>query len=243
MDLSTGVIVPSAGWGRRMGVDTPKQYLPVQGKPVLFYTLYRLSLIKEVCYIVITASEKAIPEVREIADEAVAEAGRHSQLKVDVVAGGKERMDSVGIGLDHLKNRSIRLVMVHDAVRPCFSLEQTEKAIQVAADTGAAILAIPSRDTVKLVGPESVIRATLKREEVWLAQTPQVFQKEVFVKAYSELGAERFHATDDASVVEHSGYPVVVVPGSEDNLKITYLSDLVFFENWLKQHPKANKPE
>ena len=234
-----GVIIPSAGTGSRMGGGTPKQFLEMDGVPMLAHTIRRILKISCLQKVVIPSSPELSERTREIARECLESSGLSGSVKIAVVAGGAERMDSVRNGLHALKDDIITMVLVHDAVRPCFPLNAVERAIEEARTSGAAIMAVPARDTVKVVDGNNVITSTPDRDRVWLAQTPQVFRKELFARAYDELGDKAYLATDDASVVEQAGYPVRVVHGSHDNIKVTYRPDLEFAGIWLKANGDA----
>ncbi len=232
---STGVIIPSAGKGSRMDSELPKQMLQVGSMTILAYTITRLLQIESVRYLVIPVSADLAEPVAEIADGCLRIAKKTKKVNLKLTAGGRERMHSVGSGLLELAETDAELVMVHDAVRPCFPLMAVNEALETANAKGAAILAVPARDTVKLVNDSRRITATPDRSRVWLAQTPQVFRTKILIDAFEKAKNDGFVATDDASMAEYAGYPVHVVEGSHDNIKVTYPSDLFFVENWLKQ--------
>ena len=156
-------------------------------------------------------------------------------LGVDVVEAGAERADSVQNALARVKP-DVDFVAVHDAARPCIVDEWIGKIFAVAEQTGAAIFATPISGTVKRVGSGHVIDETVSRENLWEAQTPQVFRRELLLEAYAQRGD--FAATDDAQLVERTGHPVTVVQGSSMNLKITTKEDLRLAEKALKALPK-----
>ena len=153
----------------------------------------------------------------------------------DQLDGGAERADSVAAGLSRVKPTA-DFVCVHDAVRPCLVDEWITKVFQAAERTGAAIFAVPVTATLKRVGAQHIIQQTVAREELWEAQTPQVFRRELLMQAYAQRGT--LAATDDAQLVERLGHPVTVVPGSVLNLKITSKEDLRLAEQVLKVLPK-----
>lgn len=156
-------------------------------------------------------------------------------LGVDVVEAGAERADSVQNALARVKP-DVDFVAVHDAARPCIVDEWIGKVFAAAEQTGAAIFATPISGTVKRVGSGHVIDETVSRENLWEAQTPQVFRRELLLEAYAQRGD--FTATDDAQLVERIGHPVTVVQGSSMNLKITTKEDLRLAEKALKALPK-----
>ncbi len=219
-----------------MDSGQPKQLMQIGALSILGHTITRILRVEAVRHLVIPSSADMADTVHGIAAKCIETARRTGQVMLDVVPGGKERMDSVGNGLQALQGSGVELVMVHDAVRPCFPLDAVAEALQLAASDGAAILAIPARDTVKLVDESGRITETPDRRNVWLAQTPQVFRIEVLLNAYKKAADTGFVATDDASLVEHAAHPVRVVEGSQDNIKITYPADLFFAEQWLNQN-------
>ncbi len=230
---STGVIIPSAGRGARMGSDQAKQLQSINGNPILAHSINRILLLESVRHLVIPTSPDLSQVTRNIVSQCLHESGRAGEVTADVISGGAERMDSVKNGLMHLMGTHAELVLIHDAVRPCFPLDAVKEAIRLALAHGAAILGIPASDTVKVVREGQVV-STPDRKLVWLAQTPQVFRKEILIDAYKKAEKMGFDATDDASLAEFAGYPVYMVKGSQENIKITYPSDLFFAEKWIK---------
>ncbi len=233
---STGVIIPSAGKGSRMDSKLPKQMLQVGSMTILAHTITRMLQVESVRQLVIPVSDDLAGDVAEIAEKCLESAGKTGEVDFRMTSGGRERMHSVGNGLHELEQTDVELVMVHDAVRPCFPLASVNQALQVANEEGAAILAVPARDTVKLVNEIGQITATTDRNRVWLAQTPQIFRINLLMDAFQKAEQSGFIATDDASLAEYAGYPVHVVEGSQENIKVTYPSDLIFIENWLKKN-------
>jgi len=156
-------------------------------------------------------------------------------LGITVVVGGAERSDSVENALARVKPEA-DFICVHDAARPCLANEWVDKIFGAAQKTGAAIFAIPVAGTVKRVGPDKTIQETVSRQDLWEAQTPQVFRRELLLEAYAQR--DGFQATDDAQLVERLGQPVTIVPGSPINLKIATKEDLRLAEQALKALPK-----
>jgi 2-C-methyl-D-erythritol 4-phosphate cytidylyltransferase len=156
-------------------------------------------------------------------------------LGIDVVDGGAERSDSVANALARVKATN-EFVAVHDAARPCLANEWIDAVFGAAEQTGAAILATPVVGTLKRVGSDRIIQETMERQNLWEAQTPQVFRRELLLKAYAQPGIS--NATDDAELVQRLGHPVSIVPGSPINLKITTREDLRFAAHALKALPR-----
>lgn len=223
--MKVSVILPAAGLGTRMvpgGGEPPssrKQFLKLQGSPILIHTIRRFDACPSVGEIVVALR----PDDTEWVEAEVAR--EHFTKRVRIVTGGDTRQESVANALASLA-ADVDLVAVHDAVRPFTSVEQIEAAISMAAETGAAILGVVPVDTVKQVHLHE-IRSTIPREHLVLAQTPQVFRVALLKEAFTKARTEGFIGTDEASLVERlESVPVTVVPGSERNIKITKASDL-----------------
>jgi 2-C-methyl-D-erythritol 4-phosphate cytidylyltransferase len=212
-------LVPAAGQGRRMGGAKAKQFLELEGEPVLIHTLRRLDECPAVDAVVVALPEGAAPSFLQLA-------GRAGLRKIArVVAGGAERQESVARALAVVRPESARVVVVHDGVRPFVTAVQISEVVNRAAVAGAAILAARATDTVKEVDELGVVR-TLDRATIALAQTPQAFRYEWLREAYDRAKREGWTVTDDASLVEQCGYRVEVVEGSPWNIKITRPEDL-----------------
>ncbi len=221
-------VVPAAGRGARMGGSTPKQFLALGGIPLLVYSLQTLASVDHISEIVVV-----IPDAdREYCQKEVV--NRFNIQKVtQIVPGGARRQDSVRNGVFAIHDKP-ELVLVHDGVRPFVSRKIVEQAIRSAFETGAALVAIPMKDTVKRVNEKRVVEATLNREELWLAQTPQVFRYSWLVEAHRVAEANNLHVTDDAGLIEQLGYHVHIVEGSSHNIKITRPEDLTLGESILE---------
>jgi 2-C-methyl-D-erythritol 4-phosphate cytidylyltransferase len=233
-------IIPAAGLGTRMGADMPKQFLELDGVPLIIFTLKRLAACPAITdFLVATRAE----DVVSLQDK-VARAGLGRPARV--VHGGDTRQQSVANALAQV-DPSTEIVLVHDAVRPFVTREQIERVIAEARARGAAILGIPAIDTVKEVKraslPEDValISATIPRERIVLAQTPQVFSYALLRNAFRKAQEDDVSASDEAAVVERFGHEVFVVLGSERNLKITRPSDMDLARFYLEQERQAVK--
>lgn len=236
--MSIIAILPAAGLGTRMGADAPKQFRLLDGVPVVVFTLRRLATSPLIdSFLVATRADKIEPLNQRIAAERLAQ-------PVRVLAGGDTRQESLAKALAELPCAA-EWVVVHDAVRPLVTRDQVERVLEEARRCRAAILGIPAMDTVKEVkrtsSPEDValITATIPRERVVLAQTPQVFEAGLLREAFARAAADGFTASDEASLVERIGYDVHVVLGSERNLKITRPGDLEIAEFYLSRERMA----
>jgi 2-C-methyl-D-erythritol 4-phosphate cytidylyltransferase len=217
-----------------MGSDSPKQFRLLDGVPVIAFTLHRLAACSWISeFLVATRAE----EVDALAAR-IAEAGLSRPVRV--VRGGDTRQQSVANALAEIDD-SAELVLVHDAVRPLVTREQVERVIAEARARSAAILGIPAMDTVKevkrtsLPGDVALITATIPRERLVMAQTPQVFHTALLKEAFARAAADGVTASDEAGLVERLGHDVYVVLGSDRNLKITRPGDLDVAEFYLAQ--------
>ena len=218
-------ILPAAGLGTRMGAETPKQFLELDGVPIAILSLRRIASCPQVTQIIIATR----PDVVEKLESRI----RHEnfQQPVRVIKGADSRQGSVAEALK-LVTDDVELVLVHDAVRPFVSPDHVTRVIEEARRCKAAIVGIPAMDTVKEVKraslPEDValITNTVPRERIVLAQTPQVFDTRLLKEAFSRAEADGVNASDEAGLVERLGYDVHVVHGSERNIKITKPADM-----------------
>ncbi|NGM85372.1 2-C-methyl-D-erythritol 2,4-cyclodiphosphate synthase [Paenibacillus sp. 7124] len=221
MANSVGVVVVAAGRGTRMGTAESKQYLMLQGKPIIVHTLelfQRHGLISE---IVLVAGAEDLDRCRNWT-----EAYGLSKVKA-IVAGGTERQHSVYRGLGQL---STEWVMVHDGVRPFVRPADIECCYEEAVRTGAAVLAVPVKDTIKQVDNRGSVLSTPDRRSLWAIQTPQTFRLSELLAAYEAADKDGFVGTDDSSLAERAGIEVAVVEGSYGNIKITTPDDLEYAE-------------
>ena len=231
-------ILPAAGLGTRMGAEAPKQFRLLDGVPVVVFTLRRLAASPLISsFLIATHADEIEPLKQRIAAERFSRPFR-------VLPGGDTRQESVAKALAEVPEDT-ELVVVHDAVRPLVTRDQTERVIAEARRCRAAILGIPAMDTVKEVKraslPEDValITATIPRERIVLAQTPQVFDAGLLREAFATAAADGFTASDEAALVERLGNDVHVVLGSERNLKITRPGDLEIAEFYLSRERMA----
>jgi 2-C-methyl-D-erythritol 4-phosphate cytidylyltransferase len=231
-------IIPAAGLGTRMGADVPKQFHELDGMPLILFTLRRLAACGSITeFVVSTRSEDVASLETQLKAAGLAK-------PVRVVKGGDTRQQSVANGLA-VVDPSTEIVLVHDAVRPFVTPEQIERVIAEARSRGAAILGIPAIDTIKEVKRASlpadvaVISATIPREKIVLAQTPQAFSYPLLRDAFHKAMQDGVIASDEAAIVERFGHDVFVVLGSERNLKITRPADMDLARFYLEQERRA----
>jgi 2-C-methyl-D-erythritol 4-phosphate cytidylyltransferase len=229
------VIIPAAGLGTRMApvpstkdkkAQPSKQFTELAGTPILIHTLRKFSNLDTVDEIWIALRENEIDPFRERLNR---EPKGALTKKVELVPGGEHRQQSVQNALNAIAAGPDDIVLVHDAVRPLVTSEIIHEVIEAAKKYGAAIAGLPAVDTVKQVERTSegaIIKATIPRAGVVLAQTPQGFRYSVIKKAFDEAAADGFMGTDEASLVERSGHEVAVVMGAPQNIKITNPADM-----------------
>jgi 2-C-methyl-D-erythritol 4-phosphate cytidylyltransferase len=244
------VIIPAAGLGTRMGPvpgarskaaqrALSKQFTELGGTPILIHTLRKFAAMDAVSEIWIALRENEIAGFRaRLESEALgAKAKDILQKKVELVVGGEHRQQSVEHALNAVSAAADDIVLVHDAVRPFVTTEIIGAVIEAAKKYGAAIAGLPAVDTVKQVertAEGAVIKATIPRAGVVLAQTPQGFRYGLIKKAFDEASADGFMGTDEASLAERAGQEVAVVMGSARNIKITSPGDMDLAEFYLK---------
>jgi 2-C-methyl-D-erythritol 4-phosphate cytidylyltransferase len=228
-------ILPAAGVGTRMAGPQPKQFLALDGVPILIHSLRAFAAVDRVKTIYVAVRK---PEMERVEGQ-VAEYGFAG--RVHVVEGGDNRQESVAHALAALPAAEDDIVLVHDAVRPLIDAATIERTIDAVAEHGAAIVGLPAVDTIKQVqrtAHGALVTSTIPREFIVQAQTPQGFRFGLLQKAFAEATSDGFVGTDEASVVERAGLPVAVVAGSQVNLKITQPGDLELAEFYLRQRAR-----
>ena len=217
-------VVPAAGIGSRMQADKPKQYLPIQGQPILQHTLNVLLSYPHISQIVLAVAAD---------DPYIAQLNLTQNPKITLVEGGETRADSVLNGLKAIQNADTNIwVMVHDAARPCLTHSDLDKLLEIDDDNGA-ILAIPATDTIKRALPSQQVAHTEDRSQLWLAQTPQFFRAELLRNALIHAQQQQLAVTDEASAMELAGFQPHLVAGRSDNIKVTRPEDLALAEFYL----------
>jgi len=213
-------IIVAAGKGVRMGDAVRKQYIALDGIPVLTRTLGLFNQCDRIDRILLAVP---IDDIDFCRDEILPDAGRHKEIHL--VSGGTRRQDSVYNCLETI-DANDGIVLIHDGVRPFLKMEHLIACIDGAQKYGACILGIPAFDTVKHVNTQNEITQTQQRDTLWLAQTPQAFRLKLIKKAHKKARQDGFIGTDDASLVERLGAVVKIIPGSRSNIKITDPEDL-----------------
>lgn len=226
----TAVIIPAAGRGERFGSQEKKIFAKLDGRAVFLRTVEQFCQREDVCQTILAVAPEDEDEVRHRYGANLGFMG------VQLVVGGAERFQTVAKAMEAVRDDA-DLVAVHDAVRCCVTPAMVDAVFAEAGKTGAAILAAPLSGTIKRVSEALVIDATLPREGLYEAQTPQVFRRSLLVEAYAKLGEFDGEPTDDAQLVEALGHPVSVVVSDLSNLKITTKGDLALAAAILKFRP------
>jgi 2-C-methyl-D-erythritol 4-phosphate cytidylyltransferase len=219
--MKTVAVIPAAGEGVRMGTGLAKQFMELEGRPLLAVTLEnfeRCSAVESV-FVVVPANRVSYCKEKIV--------NRYGLSKVgQVISGGKRRQDSVRLGLEAAQGK-FDLVLIHDGVRPFVQPEFIARIIRAASEHRAVIPALPLKETVKEVGKDGRVAGTIERGSLRLVQTPQAFRYDDILSAHRRAGDENWEGmTDDALLLEMMGIPVTVVEGEEENIKITTPYDL-----------------
>jgi len=224
--MHISAIIAAGGQGRRMNSSVSKQFLNIKGHPILYYTLNKFEKMDELNSIVLVTGEADIDYTREKIVK------RYRFKKVELVSGGKERQDSVYNGLRKLSPQT-DIVVIHDGVRPFVPRQIIESSIAAAVEYKAVGVAVPVKDTIKVVDSDNTIKSTPDRSTLWAMQTPQTFHYDIIMKAYEKAMAEGFYGTDDTVLVERLGFPVKIIEGAYENIKITTPEDIVLAEAFI----------
>ena len=225
--ICTAVIV-AAGKGKRMGTELSKQFLPLCGKEILAHTVEKFEKAEKIRDIILVTGEDSLQDVQDMTQEYGWEKIR------SIIAGGKERQESVWNGLQEVA-ADAEIVLIHDGVRPFVTEDILNLSMETAMEMGGCVAGVPAKDTIKVCNSENIAVDTPDRSTLWQIQTPQTFRRELIMKAYMQAKEDGFVGTDDASLAEYSGYPVKVIMGSYRNIKITTKEDLLIGEAFLKE--------
>ncbi len=230
-EISVAAVIAAGGTGTRMNSGIPKQFLEIVGKPILLHTIESIASIEQVTQIVI-----ALP-VEHIAEAEAILARQPMRVKPQCVPGGSNRQESVRCGVEHAR-QDADIIMVHDAVRPLCDRDTMLRILEAAWKKGAAVPGLPATETIQRVSRSGRVLSTTPRQELYAIQTPQAFHAGILRAALQKAHEAGFLGTDESSVVRWAGYPVVVVPGSPDNIKITRPLDLDIAELLIANRPR-----
>lgn len=229
--MSIGVVIPAAGQGKRMNSKENKQYMDLQGRPVLAHTLSIFLKNNYIDQVIVVVSSDELDYCRENIIKKY-----YNEEDVGVVAGGKTRRESVFAGLQAF-SPAIDYVIIHDGARPLITQCLLERVIESLNSYDALVVGTRLKDTVKVVDSHDFVLETPQRSSLITVQTPQAFLYKDILEAYKKV-PEDYPATDDASLLEFMGKPVKMIEGSYENIKITVPLDIITAENILKQRGK-----
>lgn len=221
-------IIVAGGSGSRMGTKTKKQYLKIHNKEILAHTVECFNSMPEIQEIIVVTGKEDIQYV----DKLLKQHYKFDKVK-SIVEGGRERQDSVYNGIKQADSQAEYLI-IHDGARPLITKEVILKGLDKAYEHKASIVAVPVKDTIKIINSDGKVETTPKRDTLWSVQTPQTFEKKLILEAYKEAYEKHIQATDDSMLVEALGVPVYIVEGEYTNIKITTPEDLIMAENILK---------
>lgn len=231
-------VIPAAGAGKRMGMGMNKAFVPVREVPILVHCMKMLAETNLIARAIVVLAADEVADGEKLLQSYSQK--YFPQLPFCVVAGGKERQDSVANALAVIEEENCYLA-VHDGARPFAGREVFERTLAAAKKYGAAIAAVPVKNTIKVVDNNGKVVATPVRSSLQAVQTPQIFAVELLKKAYAYLKEHPVQVTDDASVVELLGKDVFVAQGRYENIKITTPEDLIFAENFLKRQEQEDE--
>jgi len=229
------VIIPAAGKSERFGGDTKKTFAKLDGRPIFIRTLELFVSRNDICQKILAVAPEDLGAMKSSYGPNLGFMG------VRLVEGGARRCDTVAAALAILADEA-EYVAIHDAARPCVRLELIDAVFAEAVKSGAAILAAPITGTIKRVSGAKVIEETVSRRDLYEAQTPQVFRKDLLLSAYQQRGDAADEPTDDAQIVERAGTPVAVVISDPTNLKVTTKADMALANALLKARPAKAAP-
>ena len=227
--VTTVAIVPAGGSGTRLNASQPKQFLELAGKPLLAHTVARFVSSPLIEEIVVVLPREGFDRYRGLMAPWFEEVER-----LTMVPGGDSRQDSVWSGMSTLESSFEGWVVVHDGARPLVTEEVIREVVEAGKRFGGALAGLPVEETLKEVNTEAVVLGTIDRSRYYRAQTPQCFRHQVLREAFQRARADGFSGTDEAQLVERTGAPVHVVPGSVQNLKVTTREHLALAEYYLE---------
>ncbi len=222
------VIIPAAGFGQRMNSKVPKQLIEISNNPIIYYTLMRFVNDNRIKEIIISVSEDIKKQIVEVCNKI------NSPKEIKIVLGGSKRQDSVANGLEIL-DKETNVVLIHDAVRPFFAENIIGDGLKLLKQYDGAIAGVPTINTIKVV-ENNLIKSTPNRKILYRINTPQIFNREAILKAYSYAKENNYYGTDDSSLMEKIGGKVVVISDTYENIKITTKTDLTIAKEVINEN-------
>lgn len=219
-DLKVGVVIPAGGIGKRFGSDKPKQFLEINGIPILQLTIQKFQTCDAIDFIVVVSPTDFVNETQKLVHH-----NQFTKVKV-VVVGGEHRQDSVWNGIKEISKSSVDIILIHDGVRPFVTNKLIVDVVNATKEFDAAVPGISPTDTIKFSDNNGFLVETPDRRLLYAVQTPQGFKTNLIVEAYEKAFYDKFYGTDDASLVERISRKVKLVKGDYNNIKITTVEDL-----------------
>lgn len=230
--MSNTAVILAAGLGKRMQAGHNKQFIEICGQSVLTHTLTVFAQIPEIAKIVLVVRAGEEDTCRNMIPEI-------AESKTVLAIGGKERQDSVHNGIRAI-TWECEYILIHDGARPLITEEVIRRTLLAAQNSGAAICAVPVKDTIKQADSDGNVLATIPRESLWAVQTPQVFRANLIRRAYENAYVHNHYGTDDASLVEYLGEKIKIVTGDYENIKITTPEDIPTAEQILQKRQQTH---
>lgn len=230
--MSNTAVILAAGLGKRMQAGHNKQFIEICGQSVLTHTLTVFAQIPEIAKIVLVVRAGEEDTCRNMIPEI-------AESKTVLAIGGKERQDSVHNGIRAI-TWECEYILIHDGARPLITEEVIRRTLLAAQNSGAAICAVPVKDTIKQADSDGNVLATIPRESLWAVQTPQVFRADLIRRAYENAYVHNHYGTDDASLVEYLGEKIKIVTGDYENIKITTPEDIPTAEQILQKRQQTH---
>ena len=230
--MSNTAVILAAGLGKRMQAGHNKQFIEICGQSVLTHTLTVFAQIPEIAKIVLVVRAGEEDTCRNMIPEI-------AESKTVLAIGGKERQDSVHNGIRAI-TWECEYILIHDGARPLVTEEVIRRTLLAAQNSGAAICAVPVKDTIKQADSDGNVLATIPRESLWAVQTPQVFRADLIRRAYENAYVHNHYGTDDSSLVEYLGEKIKIVTGDYENIKITTPEDIPTAEQILQKRQQTH---
>jgi 2-C-methyl-D-erythritol 4-phosphate cytidylyltransferase len=219
-DLKVGIVIPAGGIGKRFGSDKPKQFLEINGMPILQLTIQKFQTCDAIDFIVVVSHTDFVEETQKLVYQ-----NQFTKVK-SIVVGGEHRQDSVWNGIKEILKFSVDIILIHDGVRPFVTNKLILDIINATEEYDAAVPGLAPKDTIKISDDNGFLVETPYRRLLYVVQTPQGFKTDLIVKAYEKAFYDKFYGTDDASLVERIDRKVKLVKGDYNNIKITTVEDL-----------------
>ena len=217
------LIIPSAGYGTRFSSKISKQFVKINGKEILLHTIEKFSDVEDISTITLSVNKDSMSKVNRILMKT------NTEIPIYVIEGGNTRHKSVKNAFDSIQYEKDDYVIIHDAARPFISVHKIRELIKDAKRFGSALPCLKINDTIKYV-KNGFIKETVSRDNLYTAQTPQIFRCEVLKKSYEKISNQKINFTDESAIVENAGFKVHITEGEDLNIKITNQKDLKYFK-------------